>query len=216
MKSFLLVHHFLIFLLMFTLLPLPYDYNALEPHIDEETMRLHHQKHHQGYVNKANQALEDHPVWLEKTPEDVLRQLSHVPQEVRTAVQNHVGGVSNHNFFWESMSPQGGGTPQGDLLKALEKEFGSFENFKKEFSLAAASVFGSGWAWLVSDADKNVKIVATSNQDSPLSQGTDKILLALDVWEHAYYLHYQNRRPDYIEAFWNVVNWEKAQNRYEG
>lgn len=198
---------------MFTLPQLGYDYNALEPHIDAQTMEIHHTKHHQGYVNKANKALENYPEWLEKSPCEVLRQLNQVPKEVQTPVQNNVGGVSNHTFFWGILSPNGGGTPQGKLAEKIQETFGSFEQFQEEFNAAAASRFGSGWAWLVIK-EGELSVISTANQDSPLSLGYERIL-GLDVWEHAYYLKYQNKRPDYIQAFWNIVDWEKAQELYE-
>ncbi len=197
----------------FSLPDLPYAYNALEPHIDALTMEVHHSKHHQTYVNNANVALEKYPEWLAKTPCDILTHLDEVPEDVRKAVRNNVGGVCNHSFFWTILSPKGGGTPKGKLKGAIDETFGSFEKFKEEFKKTALGQFGSGWAWLVIK-DGVISIVPTSNQDSVLTLGYKRIL-AIDVWEHAYYLHYQNRRPDYIDAFWNVVNWNQCEEYFE-
>ena len=187
--------------------PLPYDYAALEPHIDEATMRLHHDKHHQTYVDKVNAALEgtDH---ADAPIEDVLRNLEAIPEDKRNAVRNNGGGHYNHSLFWEWMSPDGGGEPDGDLRSALEDAFGSFDDFKAKLKEAGVNQFGSGWAWLVHDGS-GLAVVSTPNQDSPISQGSTP-LLGVDVWEHAYYLKYQNRRPDYIDAWWNTVNWAKV------
>jgi Fe-Mn family superoxide dismutase len=187
--------------------PLPYDYAALEPHIDEETMRLHHDKHHQAYVDKVNAALEG-TEWADKPIEEVIRNLSQVPENVRTAVRNNGGGHLNHTLFWEWMSPDGGGEPEGALAEAIQSTFGSFADFKAKFKEAGVNQFGSGWAWLVWDGS-GLAIVSTPNQDNPLSDGKTP-LLGVDVWEHAYYLKYRNRRPDYIDAWWNVVNWKKV------
>ncbi|MCL6440700.1 MAG: superoxide dismutase [Thermoleophilum sp.] len=187
--------------------PLPYDYAALEPHIDEETMRLHHDKHHQAYVDKVNVALEG-TEWADKPIEEVIRNLSQVPENVRTAVRNNGGGHLNHTLFWEWMSPDGGGEPEGALAEAIQSTFGSFADFKAKFKEAGVNQFGSGWAWLVWDGS-GLAIVSTPNQDNPLSDGKTP-LLGVDVWEHAYYLKYRNRRPDYIDAWWNVVNWKKV------
>jgi Fe-Mn family superoxide dismutase len=188
--------------------PLPYAFDALAPHIDAKTMEIHHGKHHQAYVNKLNDALEGLAEFSGKSIEDVLANISSVPEDRRQAVINHGGGHANHTLFWQIMGPNGGGTPSGDLGDAINGVFGSFDNFKDAFSKAAANRFGSGWAWLVV---KNgaLEVTSTGNQDSPLMQGETPVI-GLDVWEHAYYLNYQNRRPDYISAWWNVINWEKA------
>ncbi|MCL6600777.1 MAG: superoxide dismutase [Alicyclobacillus macrosporangiidus] len=193
--------------------PLPYDYNALEPHIDEQTMRIHHDRHHGTYVNNLNAALEGHPDLQAKSLDELLRNIDSVPESIRTAVRNNGGGHANHSLFWEIMSPNGGGQPTGALADAINSTFGSFEKFKDEFSKAAAGRFGSGWAWLVIDNGK-LAITSTPNQDNPVMEGKTPIL-GLDVWEHAYYLKYQNKRPDYIAAWWNVVNWAEVGKRYE-
>ena len=187
--------------------PLPYDYNALEPHIDEETMHLHHDKHHQAYVTNANNALEGTD-WADKSAEEVLRNLQAIPEDKRGAVRNNAGGHYNHSLLWEWMSPDGGGEPDGALREALDSAFGSFDEFKAKMKAAGVGQFGSGWAWLVHDGS-GLAVVSTPNQDSPISDGKTP-LLGVDVWEHAYYLKYQNRRPDYIDAWWNVVNWTKV------
>jgi len=187
---------------------LPYDYAALEPHIDEQTMRLHHDKHHQAYVDKANAALEG-TEWADASVEEVLANLNNLPDDKRTVVRNNGGGHANHTLFWEIMSPDGGGEPEGALADAI----GDFERFREELSNAAINQFGSGWAWLVKDGS-SVAVVSTPNQDSPLLQGQTP-LLGVDVWEHAYYLRYQNRRPDYVAAWWNVVNWPEVARRFE-
>jgi Fe-Mn family superoxide dismutase len=187
---------------------LPYDYPALEPHIDEQTMRLHHDKHHQAYVDKANAALEG-TQWADATVEEVLANLDNLPDDKRTAVRNNAGGHANHTLFWEIMSPDGGGQPEGALAEAI----GDFERFLEAVATAAVNQFGSGWAWLVKDGS-SVAVIATPNQDSPLLQGRTP-LLGVDVWEHAYYLRYQNRRPDYVAAWWNVVNWPEVARRFE-
>ena len=192
----------------FELPPLLYEYDALEPHFDARTMEIHHSKHHQGYVNKLNAALENHPDLQKKTVEELLSDLSALPEEIRTAVRNSGGGHFNHSLFWPLMKPGGGGEPAGAAAAAIAKDFGSFSAFREQFSAAAEGVFGSGWAWLVSGGD-GLAIVTTPNQDSPISSG-QRPILGLDVWEHAYYLNYQNRRPDYIKAWWNVVNWEQV------
>lgn len=199
----------------FELPKLPYAYDALEPHIDAKTMEIHHAKHHQAYVNKLNEALAKHPELEGKTLEEMLGSLSSVPEDIRTAVRNHGGGHFNHSLFWRLMRSQGKGAaePEGDLAKAIEVSFGDFGKFRETFTGAAAGVFGSGWAWLVAGPDKKLSVMVTPNQDSPISQGL-KSILGLDVWEHAYYLKYQNRRPDYIEAWWNVVNWEEVANNF--
>jgi len=192
--------------------PLPYDYSALEPHIDEETMRLHHDKHHQAYVDKANAALAG-TEWAELPIEKVLGELDRLPEDKRTIVRNNGGGHANHTLFWEVMSPDGGGEPEGALAEAIDAAFGGFEAFKQQLSDAAVNRFGSGWGWLVGDGS-SVTVSSTANQDSPLMEDRTP-LLGIDVWEHAYYLHYQNRRPDYVSAWWNVVNWPEVARRYE-
>lgn len=198
---------------MHTLPELAYDYAALEPHIDAQTMEIHHSKHHQGYVDKFNAALEG--TGLEEVPlEEVLADLGAIPEEKRSAIQNNGGGHYNHTLFWSIMSPEGGGSPEGSLAEAIDAAFGSFDEFKSVFSDAAATRFGSGWAWLVKDASGNLEVLSTPNQDTPLSMGKTP-LLALDVWEHAYYLNYQNKRPDYIGAWWNVVDWNAVTKRFE-
>lgn len=192
---------------------LPYDYDALEPHIDQKTMRIHHDKHHQGYVDKLNSALEGHDNLQEKSVKELLSNLDSVPEDIRVDVRRGGGGHYNHSLFWPSMSPDGGGQPEGDLAKAIDNSFGSFENFKEEFSSAAGGVFGSGWGWLVLDSGE-LKVVQSKNQNNPISDGMEP-LLGLDVWEHAYYISYQNKRGSYIDAFWNVVNWSKVEERFE-
>ncbi len=191
--------------------PLPYDYDALEPHIDAQTMTLHHDKHHQAYVDKANDALAGGP-FDGKPIEEVIANLGDVPEDKRGAVRNNGGGHLNHSLFWESMSPNGGGAPDGDLGSAIDAAFGSFDAFKEQFEAAGVARFGSGWAWLVVDGGA-LKITSTANQDSPLTDGQTP-LLGNDVWEHAYYLKYQNRRPEYLKAWWNVVDWGKVAERY--
>ncbi len=190
---------------------LPYDYGALEPHIDEETMRVHHDKHHQAYVDKANAALEG-TEWADKDVDEVLRNLDQLPDDIRTPVRNNAGGHSNHSFFWQIMSPDGGGEPDGDLASAIDDCCGSFDDFKEKFKNAGVGQFGSGWAWLV-HTGSGLAVVSTANQDSPISDGKTPIL-GVDVWEHAYYLKYQNKRPDYIDAWWNVVNWDEVARRF--
>ena len=187
--------------------PLPYDYNALEPYIDEETMHLHHDKHHQAYVTNANAALEG-TEWADRPVEDVLQNLDSIPSDKQAAVRNNAGGHYNHSLFWEWMSPDGGGEPDGALREALDAAFGSFDEFKAALKDAGIKRFGSGWSWLVHDGS-GLAIVSTPNQDSPISDGKTP-LIGVDVWEHAYYLKYQNRRPDYIDAWWNTVNWSKV------
>jgi superoxide dismutase, Fe-Mn family len=191
--------------------PLPYDYDALEPHIDEQTMHLHHDKHHQAYVDKANGALEG-TEWADAPVEDVLRSLDRLPDSILTVVRNNAGGHANHSFFWQIMSPDGGGEPDGDLAQAIGDAFGDFDSFKKQMTDAGVNRFGSGWAWLVHDGS-GLAITSTANQDSPISDGQTP-LLGVDVWEHSYYLKYQNRRPEYLEAWWNVVNWDEVARRY--
>lgn len=193
---------------------LPYANDALEPYIDAQTMEIHHGKHHATYVNGLNAALEKHPDLQSKSVEDLLRDFKSVPAEIQTAVRNHGGGHANHSLFWTILGPNAGGTPQGSLAEAILKSFGSFETFKDEFTKAATTRFGSGWAWLVVDRDGSLKVTSTPNQDSPLMEGQTPIL-GLDVWEHAYYLKYQNRRPEYIENFWNVVNWAAVKDNYD-
>jgi superoxide dismutase, Fe-Mn family len=191
--------------------PLPYDYDALEPHIDEQTMQIHHDKHHQAYVDKVNAALEGTD-WADRPIEDVLANLDQVPEDKRTAVRNNGGGHYNHTLFWENMSPDGGGRPDGDLGTAIDETFGSFEEFQGTLKDAGVNQFGSGWAWLVLDGGA-LAVVPSANQDNPISDGKTP-LLGVDVWEHAYYLKYQNRRPDYIDAWWNTVNWSRVAERY--
>jgi Fe-Mn family superoxide dismutase len=192
---------------------LPYGYDALEPHIDARTMEIHHTKHHQGYVNNLNAALEKHPELDKKSVEDLLKDLNSIPEDIRTAVRNNGGGHANHSMFWPIMSPDGGGEPEGKLADAINSSFGSFSDFKDQFSKAAAGRFGSGWAWLCVDRGGKLTITSTPNQDNPVSDGLSPVL-GLDVWEHAYYLKYQNRRPDYISAWWNVVNWKQVEKNY--
>ena len=193
--------------------PLPYDYNALEPSIDELTMHIHHDKHHQGYVNKLNAALEGHADLQSKSIEDLLKGLNAIPDSIRTAVRNSGGGHYNHSLFWTSMSPNGGGKPGGPLSSALDAAFGSFDSFKETLRKTAAGQFGSGWGWLVLDGG-TLKAVSTANQDNPISQGMTP-LLGVDVWEHAYYLKYQNKRGDYIAAWWDVIDWDEVSRRFE-
>ena len=190
---------------------LPYAYDALEPHIDEATMRVLHDKHHQAYVDKANAALEG-TEWADSAIEDVVTNLSSLPADKQGPVRNNAGGHYNHSLFWEMLSPDGGGTPSGELAAAIDATFGSFDDFKEKFKAGGIGQFGSGWVWLVKDGD-GVAIVSTPNQDSPLTDGKTP-LLGADVWEHAYYLKYQNRRPDYLDAFWNVVNWDYVAERF--
>lgn len=196
----------------YTLPALPYAYNALEPHIDARTMEIHHTKHHQGYINNVNTALQGSPL-ADKPIDELMRGLSSVPEAIQTAVRNNGGGHANHSLFWTILSPSGGGAPTGELASAITSKFGSLDSFKEQFGKAAATRFGSGWAWLSVGGDGGLIIESTANQDSPLSLGHTPIL-GLDVWEHAYYLHYQNRRPDYIGAFWNVVNWGEVTRRF--
>ena len=190
---------------------LPYAYDALEPHIDEATMRVHHDKHHQAYVDKANAALEGTD-WAGRPVEDVLTNLSSVPGDKQAAVRNNAGGHYNHSLFWRMMAPNAGGDPTGEIAGAISETFGSFDAFKEQFKAAGIARFGSGWAWLVKDSS-GLAVVSTPNQDTPLSDGSAP-LLGADVWEHAYYLKYQNKRPDYLDAFWNVVNWDFVNELY--
>ncbi|EJL47346.1 superoxide dismutase [Brevibacillus agri] len=191
---------------------LPYAHDALEPHIDAQTMEIHHGRHHATYVNNLNAALEAHPDLQQKSVEELISNLDALPESIRTAVRNNGGGHANHTLFWEILSPNGGGAPTGELADAINAAFGSFDNFKAEFAKAATTRFGSGWAWLTAEGGK-VAITSTPNQDSPIMEGKTPIL-GLDVWEHAYYLRYQNKRPDYISAFWNVVNWDEVSKRF--
>ena len=193
---------------------LNYNYNALEPYIDEITMSIHHSKHHAAYVNNLNAALESYPELQEKSVEELILSLDSLPESIRTAVRNNGGGHYNHSFFWTLLKLNPEGKPVGPLAVAIDKTFGNFDNFKADFTKAATTRFGSGWAWLVLDSKGELKITSTANQDNPISEGL-KPILALDVWEHAYYLKYQNKRPDYIAAFWNVVNWEEVNRLYE-
>jgi Fe-Mn family superoxide dismutase len=192
----------------YTLPVLPYAVDALEPYIDTQTMTIHHTKHHQAYIDNLNAALEKHPGLADTPLENLLANLNALPEDIRMAVRNHGGGTYNHNLFWTILTPETGQQPTGSLLKALIRDFGSLDAFRDSFSNAAKTRFGSGWAWLIVTPEKTLKVVSTANQDVPLGEG--KPILCLDVWEHAYYLHYQNRRPDYISAFWNIVNWEEV------
>ena len=191
--------------------PLPYDYNALESHIDEQTMRIHHDKHHAAYVTKLNGALEGHPDLAGKSVEDLISDLSSMPEEIRGAVRNNGGGHANHTLFWQVMSPTGGGAPTGKVGDAINSAFGSYDGFKEKLANAGATRFGSGWAWLI-DAGSTLTIESTPNQDTPVMEGK-KPVLGVDVWEHAYYLKYQNRRPDYIAAWFNLINWDEVNRR---
>jgi len=193
----------------FELPDLPYDFDALEPYIDARTMEIHHDKHHAGYTRKLNAALEGHADQQGMSAEEILRSIDSVPESIRTAVRNNGGGYVNHALFWTIMSPDGGGEPSGDLASAIDGAFGSFQGFRGEFSDAASGRFGSGWAWLVVDGGGDLAVYSTANQDSPFMQGHTPIL-GLDVWEHAYYLHYQNRRGDYVDNWWNVVDWDRV------
>ncbi len=197
----------------FELPPLPYDYAALEPYIDEATMKLHHDKHHQAYVTNLNGAVEKYPELGKKTPEELIQDLASVPEDVRGVVRNNGGGHVNHTMFWQIMKPNGGGEPEGNLADQIKTDFGGFEDFKRKFNELTAKQFGSGWGWLIFKGGK-LEIVTTPNQDNPLSSGSYPIL-GNDVWEHAYYLKYNNRRPDYLAAWWNTVNWEEVGKRFE-
>ncbi len=199
---------------MYTLPKLPYEYAALEPHIDAKTMEIHYTKHHQTYVDKLNAAVEKFPELAAKSVEELVEGINEVPAEIKTAVQNHGGGHANHSLFWAILAPNAGGTPTGKIAEAITQQFGSFEKFAEEFNTAATNRFGSGWAWLVVSKEKKLAVISTANQDSPLMEGHTPVL-GLDVWEHAYYLNYQNRRPDYIKAFWNVVNWSEVARRFD-
>lgn len=198
----------------FELPPLPYAEDALEPHIDARTMSIHHDKHHAGYTNNLNKALEGHSDLAAKSIEDLLSDLGSVPESIRTAVRNNGGGYANHSLFWRTMGPDGGGSPSGALAAAIDSAFGSFDAFKEAFSKAAGTRFGSGWAWLYVDGDGNLAVTSTPNQDTPLMDGNTPIL-GLDVWEHAYYLNYQNRRPDYVSAWWNIVDWDAVAKNFD-
>ena len=197
----------------FELKPLPYAYDALEPYIDKETMMLHHDKHEKAYLDNLNKAISKYPELYKMGIEGMLKDLNSVPEDIRETVKNNAGGVYNHEFFWSIMSPEKNQTPAGELLKAINKDFQSLDNFKSKFKEAALGRFGSGWAFLVKDKDGKLSIISTANQDSPISQGLTPIL-GIDVWEHAYYLKYQNKRGDYIDNWWNVVNWKQAENNY--
>ena len=196
----------------FELPPLPYDYAALEPVIDTQTMKLHHDMHHGAYVKNANAALEKHPNLASKSAEELLRDLNALPEDVRGALRNNAGGHSNHSMFWKIMKPQGGGEPTGDIAQVIKTAFGSFKDFQTKFNDAGVKQFGSGWAWLVGKPDGSFQVISTANQDNPISQGLFPIM-GNDVWEHAYYLKYNNRRPEYLAAWWNVVNWAEINNR---
>jgi len=198
----------------FSLPDLPYGFDALEPHVDARTMEIHHDKHHAAYLTNLNKALEAHPGLHGKSVEDLLRAIDAVPDSIRTAIRNHGGGYANHNLFWTIMAPKGGGEPKGALAEAIGSTFGSFADFKAKLTGAAGSQFGSGWGWLVVDGSGRLDVYSTANQDSPYMKGHTPIL-GVDVWEHAYYLNYQNRRPDYLAAWWNTVNWAEVQRLYD-
>jgi Fe-Mn family superoxide dismutase len=197
----------------FTLPPLPYDFSALEPHIDAKTMEIHHGKHHQTYVNNLNAAIEKAPELASKSIDDLMRNVNTLPEAVRTPIRNNGGGHWNHSMFWQIMAPKAGGEPGGALGAAIKSAFGDFAKFREQFSAAGVGRFGSGWAWLINTGGK-LSIASTPNQDNPLMEG-QKAVMGLDVWEHAYYLKYQNRRPDYINAWWNVVNWKEVEKRFQ-
>jgi Fe-Mn family superoxide dismutase len=194
--------------------PLPYPFDALEPHIDAKTMEIHHDKHHQAYITNANNALKDHPDLAAKPVEELLANINKVPEAIRTVLRNNAGGHANHSFFWKILSPKGGGQPKGKLAADITSTFGGVDQFKEKFQAAGVGRFGSGWAWLVVNKSGKLEIISTANQDSPIMDGL-KPVLGVDVWEHAYYLLYQNRRPDYIKAWWNVVNWDEVGKNYE-
>jgi len=198
----------------YTLPPLPYAFDALEPHIDARTMEIHHDKHHAAYVNNLNNALKDNPELAAKPVNELIADLAFVPEGIRTAVRNNGGGHSNHTFFWEIMGPGKGGAPVGTLAEAITKTFGSYDEFKAKFEAAGVGRFGSGFVWLIVNKQGQLEIISLPNQDSPFMDG-NKPVIANDVWEHAYYLHYQNRRPDYLKAWWNVVNWDHAEQNYQ-
>ncbi len=194
--------------------PLPYDYSALEPHIDAQTMTLHHDKHHNTYVTNLNTALEKHPELQNKSAEELIQDLQSVPEDIRTAVRNNGGGHVNPPMLWNIMGPNGGGEPTGAIAEAISSTFGSFDDFKQKFNAAGAARFGSGWVWLVRDSSGSLSITSTANQDNPLSEGQYPVL-GNDVWEHAYYLKYQNRRPEYLQAWWNTINWDEVNKRFQ-
>ncbi len=198
-----------------TLPQLPYDYSALEPHIDARTMEIHHTKHHQAYIDKLNAALDQHPELKEKSLEDLLKNLDQVPEDIRTIVRNNGGGHLNHSMFWKMMGTNAGGAPTGEIAEKITSKFGSFDQFKETFANAGITRFGSGWAWLSLDQSGELQVHSTANQDNPIMEGM-KPLLGVDVWEHAYYLNYQNRRPDYLNAWWNVVNWNEVNSLLQG
>jgi superoxide dismutase, Fe-Mn family len=198
----------------FTLPPLPYDYKALEPYIDAQTMQLHHDKHHAAYVTNLNKALEKHPELKDKSLEELVKTPDQIPEDIRVVVRNNGGGHYNHSMFWSIMSPKGGGKPKGKLAAAIDSRFGNFEKFQQAFEAAGASRFGSGWVWLVKTAQGKLEIITTPNQDTPLGEGAFPVM-GNDMWEHAYYLKYQNRRPEYLKAWWNVVNWPEIGKRFE-
>jgi superoxide dismutase, Fe-Mn family len=197
----------------YVLPPLPYPFDALEPHIDAKTLEIHHDKHHQAYITNANNALKDYPNLAAKPVEELIADLSAVPEAIRTTVRNNAGGHANHSFFWLILSQNGGGSPKGKLADAINSTFGNFDQFKEKFQAAGAGRFGSGWAWLVINKAGNLEITSTANQDSPIMEG-QKPVLGVDVWEHAYYLKYQNRRPDYLKAVWSVINWDAVGNHF--
>ena len=194
--------------------PLPYDYSALEPYIDTQTMQLHHDKHHAAYVTNLNAAIQSHAQFASLPVEQLIQRLNELPENIRTAVRNNGGGHANHSMFWRIMTPNGGGQPGGDLANAINSTFGSFDQFKAAFNDAGVKRFGSGWAWLILNQNGNLQVISTANQDSPLMEGNFPIM-GNDVWEHAYYLKYQNRRPEYLNAWWNVVNWNEIEKRYQ-
>ncbi|NEQ37346.1 MAG: superoxide dismutase [Okeania sp. SIO3I5] len=198
----------------FQLTPLPYEYDALEPYIDQETMQFHYGKHYAGYIKNLNGAIAKYPELKDKSAEDLLGSLNTLPNDIRTAVQNNGGGYVNHKMFWEIMTPNGGGKPEGKIATAIDESFGNFDSFKENFNAAGGSRFGSGWVWLALGKDRKLKVISTANQDSPFLTG-DYPIMGNDVWEHAYYLNYQNRRGDYLNAWWNVVNWPEVNRRYE-
>jgi superoxide dismutase, Fe-Mn family len=197
----------------FELPPLPYAEDALEPHIDARTMSIHHDKHHAAYTNNLNKALEGHEEWQNKSIEEILRNIDQIPADIRTTVRNNGGGFANHSLFWKIMSPDGGGAPTGELAEAINEKFGSFDAFKEKLSNAAVNQFGSGWGWLVVKGDGSLDVYGLPNQDSPFMSG-DTPILGVDVWEHAYYLNYQNRRPDYVSAWWNTIDWDQVAENY--
>jgi superoxide dismutase, Fe-Mn family len=199
---------------LFELPPLKYAFNALEPAIDARTMEIHHDKHHGAYVTNLNKALESAPEWTERPVEDILRRINELPEGIRTAVRNNGGGHANHSLFWQWLAPGGSKTPTGGVARAVDAAFGSFDSFAEKFSAAAMGRFGSGWAWLAVDSGKKLVVYSTANQDSPLMEGNTPVL-GLDVWEHAYYLNYQNRRADYVKAFWSVINWDFVESLYQ-